>query len=153
MWRESCEGGSSFSSSQGSCCTDLISKNKLRERFVAFAEGRWMDLWRQCITNEENARAIRSRRRRTHRSDSLGKKGTRAQSFAFMGELSSARTALEGGPCAPGDEFTLRALQDERRRPRELRTPLPEDIVNFRPEAPNVDRDWFLVVTRWQSMS
>ena len=58
-------------------------------------------------------------------------------------ELSAARTALEGAPCAPGDEFTLRALQDERRRPREVRTPLPEDVVNFRPEeAPNLDRDF-----------
>ena len=47
----------------------LISKNKLR----AFAEGRWMELWRECVTNEENAREIRSRRGRTHPSDSLGK--------------------------------------------------------------------------------
>ena len=53
-----------------------------------------MELWRECITNEENARAIRSRRGRTHRSDSLGKRGTRAQSLPFMGELSAARTAL-----------------------------------------------------------
>ena len=129
----------------------LISKNKLRERFVAFAEGRWMELWRECITNEENAREIRSRRGRTHMSDSLGKRVTRAQSLAFMVELSAARTALEGAPCAPGDEFTLRALQDERRRQREVRTPLPlpEDVVNFRPEeAPNLDRDFFLMTLR-----
>ena len=83
-----------------------------------------MELWRECITNEENATEIRGR---THRSDFMGKRGTRAQSLAFMG----ARTALEGAPCAPGDEFTLRAMQDERRRPREVRTPLPEDDVNF----------------------
>ena len=62
----------------------LISKSKLRERFVALTEGWWMELWRECITNEENARAVRSRRGRTHRSDSLGKRGTRAQSLAFL---------------------------------------------------------------------
>ena len=66
----------------------LISKNKLRERFVAFAEGWWMDLWRECITNEENAREIRSRRGRTQRSDTLGKRGTRPIS-RFHGELSA----------------------------------------------------------------
>ena len=120
-----------------------------RERFAVFAEGRWMELWRACTTIEENARAVRSRRGRTHRSDSLVKRGTRAQSLAFLGELSAARIALEGAPCAPGDEFTLRALQDERRRPREPRTQLLEDIVHFQPEeAPNLDRDWFLVTLR-----
>ena len=61
----------------------------------------------------------------------------------------AARTALEGGPSAPRDEFTLRALPDERRQPREFRTPLQEDIVNFLPEeAPNLDRDWFLMTLR-----
>ena len=75
-----------------------------------------------------------------------GKRGTRAQSLAFMSELSASRTALEGAPCAPGDEFTLRALQDERRRPREVRTPLPDHIVNFHPA--NLDRDLFLMTLR-----
>ena len=126
----------------------IVERQLRRERFVAFAKGRWMELWRECITNEEKTREIRSRRGRTQ-SDSLGKRGTRAQCLAFMGELSTARIALEGAPCAPGDEFTLRALQDERRRPREARTPLTEDVANFRPEeAPNLDRDFFLMTLR-----
>ena len=40
---------------------------------------------------------------------------------AVMSELSVARTALEGALCAPGDEFTLRALQDDDSAPKTCR--------------------------------
>ena len=43
-----------FSRPKAVCCTDKPEG----ERFVAFAEGRWMELWRECVTIEENAREI-----------------------------------------------------------------------------------------------
>ena len=42
-----------------------------------------------------------------------------------MGELSSARQALEGAELAPGTTETLQMLSDQSRRPPEIREPLP----------------------------
>ena len=45
----------------------------------------------------------------------------RALGLAQLGELSSARQALEGAAVAPGDEKTWKALSDETKRPRTIR--------------------------------
>ena len=50
-----------------------------------------------------------------------------------LGELSSARQALEGAEVAPGDRNTLAALQDPVRRPAIPRDPLPEDLLTHVP--------------------
>ena len=45
-----------------------------------------------------------------------------------VGELSSARQALEGAAVAPGNRNTLALLQNARRRPPEPREPLPPEL-------------------------
>ena len=49
-----------------------------------------------------------------------------------LGELSSARQALEGAELASGNEQTLQAL---RRRPAQFRDPLPDEIVHHTPDS------------------
>ena len=50
-----------------------------------------------------------------------------------LGELSSARQALEGAELAPGTQTTLNALKDPSKRPPVPRDPLPLDIGDFIP--------------------
>ena len=107
----------------------LISRRKLRERFEKFAQGRWVELQVAFAAVEDDAQTRRSRVSRT-RSDSVGHRVARAESLAHLGDLSAARTALEGAPCAPGDDITLRGLQDERRRPQRARVPVPEEVMD-----------------------
>ena len=63
------------------------------------------------------------------------RRAERAHVSATMGELSSARFALEGEAVAPGDQATLGSLRDRRRRP-EPREPIPQEILDHRPRAP-----------------
>ena len=65
--------------------------------------------------------------------DDLESRAARAEALVQMGELSSARQALEGAVVAPGNDVTLRALQDPSRRPLVLRDPIPDDISNVVP--------------------
>ena len=61
-----------------------------------------------------------------------------------MGELSSARQALEGAALAPGNEATLRQLTDASRRPPQPRGPLPPEVLNHVPPvAFDLDEDVF----------
>ena len=53
-----------------------------------------------------------------------------------LGELSSARQALEGHAVAPGNDRTLQALRDPLRRPPAPRDPLQVDLQHFQPEVP-----------------
>ena len=46
-----------------------------------------------------------------------------------MGELSSARQALEGAEIAPGTEETLSKLTDTSKRPDRLRDPIPREVI------------------------
>ena len=91
-----------------------------------FADGRWMDL---IVSSREAAvAASHAKARRTRRcTDSLERRAERARAMAALGELSSDRLALEGEAIARGDEATLAALRDRRRRPPEPREPIPED--------------------------
>ena len=57
------------------------------------------------------------RRQRTHNRDSVERRAQRAEQLVQWGELSAARSALEGAPVAPGNDATLSALQDLRKRP------------------------------------
>ena len=57
----------------------------------------------------------------------------RAENLVHVGELSSARKALEGAALAPGTRATLDKLQDARRRPPQPREPLPPEIMGFQP--------------------
>ena len=53
-----------------------------------------------------------------------------------MGEMSSARQVLEGAELAPGSRHTLNTLQDQSRRPRDARVPIPPPLANLRPRVP-----------------
>ena len=83
-----------------------IGKDKLVKRFHLFAEGQWAELVRfsvQCAAELANVR-----RRDT---DSEAKRGERAFMFAQLGELSSARQALEGGEVAVGNQEIVEAFE------------------------------------------
>ena len=61
-----------------------------------------------------------------------------------VGDLSSARQALEGAALAPGNEATLRQLTDASRRPPQPREPIPPEVLNHVPPfAFDLDEDVF----------
>ena len=55
---------------------------------------------------------------------------SRAEALVHMGELSSARQALEGSALAPGSEATLNALRDPLKRPPVPRDPMPRHLAH-----------------------
>ena len=111
----------------------LISKEKLVGRFQIFARGEWIPLLRASATCDEQA--ARARHRKSHRDgDDVERRIMRAERLVELGDLSSARQALEGAAVAPGDQATLDKLQDERRRPQQPRERLPPDMMTFEPE-------------------
>ena len=93
----------------------LISKSKLAERFDKFARGEWVQLIHASVQCDEQAAVIR--RRKGRRGDDLERRAIRALHFVQVGELSSARQALEGAEVAPGTEDTLKKLSDTSKRP------------------------------------
>ena len=91
-------------------------KAKLVERFEMFARGQWDQLIRASEDCDE--RAAVSRRRRTRRAgNDIEVRAARADALVQVGELSSARQALEGAELAPGNRATLAALRNPDRRP------------------------------------
>ena len=110
----------------------VVSKAKLAERFEMFAQGRWDRLIRASEDCDESAAVSRCRRIRRAGSD-IGVRDARAEALVQVGELSSARQALEGAELAPGNRATLGALRDPDRRPSTQRDLLPPQWVNFQP--------------------
>ena len=82
-----------------------VSKNVLLDRFTKFAQGQWLDLLTQSVAASAAAIEMRSRRRRTG-TDSVEKRAERAEALVCLGEISTARRALEASPVAPGTEAT-----------------------------------------------
>ena len=75
-------------------------------------------------------KAARARRRGAWRfQDTIESRTMRAEMLVQLGELSSARQALEGASLAPGDNATLTALTNEAKRPSRPREPLPREVV------------------------
>ena len=107
----------------------IISKKTLQERFHQFARGEWLQL---LAAGEEAAesRVRGSRRIRSNFSESFERRAERAQQLANLGELSSARLALEGSALAPGNLATLRSLTNPARRPARPREPMPQSVVD-----------------------
>ena len=84
-----------------------ISKDKLSGRFAEFARGHWLGLIRAGMDHAE-ASATASRRRPPRSTvDHIDRWATRAKTLVQLGELSSARQALEGATLAPGSDATL----------------------------------------------
>ena len=121
----------------------LIPRSKLIHRFELFVSGRWTEL---LVASEACCQqAAISRRRQSRRvEDDITRRLDRADSLVHMGELSSARQALEGASLAPGTEATLNALRDPEKRPRVPREPLPRELVSHVPAFQfNLDADQF----------
>ena len=119
-----------------------VPRKQLEERCQAFARGDWMYLVRQSMQAAEQGSVHASRWRRRHRGDDVNRRAARALRLVQLGEVSSARQAVEGAEVAPGTLDTLNHLRDENRRP-------PEDIVNAHPEHPfTLDCEQFLLNLR-----
>ena len=78
----------------------LMPKSKLRERFAQFAQGRWIALISASREVSEAVAVVKSRRSRIF-ADTVERRAERARVLATMGELFSARLALEGEAVAP----------------------------------------------------
>ena len=125
----------------------LTSKETLASRCSKFARGEWMDLVNMgARCSEEASVAFRKKRRRGRDPDES--RAARALQLVQLGELSSARQALEGAELAPGNEWTLREVRNPARRPDILRDPTPEDIMNMAPHEFELDEMFFLRTLR-----
>ena len=80
----------------------------------------------------EVAATVSRRKRRRQRPNDPERRAARAQALVMLGELSSARQAVEGEELAPGTEETLRLLRDPLRRPPRPREVLPAHLREIR---------------------
>ena len=87
----------------------LISRLKLSQRFETFVQGEWMALLRSGQCCDEQA-SVERRRVGRRIGDDVERRALRALSLTQMGELSSARQALNGAAIAPGIETTRATL-------------------------------------------
>ena len=89
-----------------------------------------------CSSARRRIIAAVSRRRRDRTGGlDLERRALRAETLIQMGELSSARQALERADLAKGDRHTLGLLTDVNRRPDRPRDPLPEELTACEPMA------------------
>ena len=105
-------------------------------RQVQPSRGEWLTLLDASSQCDEQAAVARRRWRR--QGDDVQKRAVRAEMKVALGELSSARQALKGEEVAPGTRETLRMLTDESKRPRQLRDPIPPEIMGHIPQVPFV---------------
>ena len=112
----------------------LIPRPKLMNRLELFNRGAWRELLEASRKCSHQAAVSRRRKNRRPEQD-IARRVSRAASLVHMGELSSARQALEGASLAPGSEATLNALRDPEKRPQFPRHPLPRELVYPGPEV------------------
>ena len=103
------------------------------------------DGWRARICRSCPSRCVEEvrihRQRRHQQLNDVKRRAIRAQHLVLLGELSSARQALEGADLAPPNDQTLLSL---RSRPARPRAPLLFGIFPFRPASPlQLDEDVF----------
>ena len=67
-----------------------------------------------------------------------GVQGSESSRLAQLGELLSARQALEGAAVAPGDKKTWKALSDKTKRAKRQRHPLEDELLPMVPPDPLV---------------
>ena len=124
------------------------SKQKLNQRFDDFAKGRWASLLEASRSSTEAATTAQHWRRRRHgtQTNEVEKRAAKALMMVQMGELSSARQALEGAELAPGTPATLAALRDPTRRPDQPRDPIPPALMDLVPRSFELDEVMFEVI-------
>ena len=82
--------------------------------------------------------------RRRNRGDDVHKRADRALKLVQMGELSAGRLVLDGAQVADGNQATLKALTDKRRRPPVPRAPLSQFVLESQPEVFSLDEGLFV---------
>ena len=113
-----------------------IPRPKLLERFEMFVRGQWDNLLEASRVCGDKAAV--ARRRRTRRGDDINRRVDRAEALVHLGELSSARQALEGAELAPGSQQTLDILRDQSKRPRETRVPIHPELLHHSPSLHSI---------------
>ena len=81
----------------------MVSKEKLTSRFDKFSRCEWLDLLEAASRCTEEATTV-CRRRHRREVDVEEKRAAKALALVQVGELSSARQALEGADVAPGSD-------------------------------------------------
>ena len=111
-------------------------KGLLMERLELFTNGQWDQLIARSNQISQEFASISVRRRRREAGSHLERRAARAEKLVALGDLSAGRQALEGAAIALGTMRTLAALTDPRKRPREPRSPLDEDLLTHDPVVP-----------------
>ena len=122
-----------------------IPRSKLIARFEAFGRGEWLQQVAASEACDDKAAVARQRQGRRGQQDTIENRTRRAEMLVQLGELSSARQALEGPSLAPGTEATLSKLTDETKRPCRPWEPLLRGVVGHAPVTPfDLDEKLFL---------
>ena len=111
----------------------MTAKSKIVARF-AFNRGEWINLVAASELCDDKAASARRRASRRDQ-DNLESRSLRAEMLVSLGEMSSARQALEGVELAPRNQATLNALRDPTRRPPRARAPLPDNVMTHTPHS------------------
>ena len=106
-------------------------KQKLSQRFQDFARGQWGQLLDACRSSAEISYKVRHRQRQRcrDRTQDIAKRAAKVSMMVQLGELSSARQALQGADLAPGTPATLAALRNPARRPKRPLDPIPRALM------------------------
>ena len=99
---------------------------------LMISRSEWSALIQASGACDEQA-AVGRRRRRRRPGDDLERRAARAEMLVHLGELSSARQALEGASVASGSNQSLAMLSD---RLPILRDPIPEEVTHHVPSSP-----------------
>ena len=109
-----------------------------------FSAGQWAELIRGSLAMSATGSQAAVRRRRRQNHDDVHKRADRARQLVQMGELSAGRLVLDGAQVAEGNNATLEALTDQRRRPAVPRAPLSQSILEAQPEVFALDEGLFV---------
>ena len=109
-----------------------VAKSKLIARFEAFNRGEWINLVAASELCDDKAASARRRASRWDQ-DNLESRSLRAEMLVSLGDLSSARQALEDAELAPRNQATLNALRDPTRRRPRARAPLLDTVMTHVP--------------------
>ena len=102
---------------------------------LRFADGQWVDVLNESSLDADRASVTSSGRRRRERLNDLEIRAP-ALHLVHLGEVSSARQALEGASAAPGTLRTLAAVTHPARRPPEARAYVDNIVMETHPVIP-----------------
>ena len=112
----------------------LVPKKQLKARMHQFQSGDWAHLLRTA-SRTERARQPSVRRRRRDQAMDVEKHAERALALVRQGELSAARTALEGAEVSPDDLTIFRQHTKPVKRPPRPRRDLIREVPTMSPQS------------------